>query len=57
MKEDFVETKDSDSIKKALENAEIEYEEYDYHDEIIIELSTGMKFYFDSEGLMTGIRP
>lgn len=57
MKEDFVEIKDNDSIKKALENAEIEYEEYDDHDEIIIELSTGMKFYFDSEGLMTGIRP
>lgn len=56
---DFIETKDLDNIKRALENAEL-----DYDDEItptdgnsyIIE-TISVRFKFDSDGNMTNVEP
>ena len=58
-KDNFIEIKDVDSIKRALENAEIDYEEFDDEaGEITIELEQGIKFYFNSEsGEMTNLKP
>lgn len=56
MKEDFVDIADVDSIKRALENAEIEYEEFFHGDNSShIETESGITFYFNDSGMMTGM--
>lgn len=55
----YIDIKDVESIKRALENAEIEYEEFDSGGgETTIELdANGIKFFFDSSQNMVGIKP
>ena len=56
--DNFIEFKDIDNIKKALENAEIDYEEMENgDDEVILQLEQGTVFFFDLNGGMTGLRP
>jgi len=57
MKDDYIEFTDIENIKKALENAEIDYEELSDSDEIVLELEQGTRFFFDLKGGMTGLRP
>lgn len=59
--EEFIEIKDLDSIQRALTNAEIEHEVVTdgdiINDETVIVIDTGLKFYFDDYGQLTGISP
>jgi len=56
MKDDYIESKDLQNIKKALENAEIDYDELDdAASEIRLETENGRCFLFDSNGMLTGI--
>lgn len=48
--EDYVEIKDLESIKRALENAEIEYEEIITDDRIVVETEDGINFQFNEDG-------
>ena len=56
-KDDFVQISDLESIKRALENAEIDYEEYEEKEGISIETGSDIQFDFDKSGSMLNIVP
>lgn len=58
MKDEYVEFTDLENIKKALENAEIDYEELTSVDGEDILLEThGVQFHFSSRGDLLNIEP
>ena len=58
MKDDFLEVSDLESIKRALENAEIDYEELNSLDKTSIILETdSVQFEFDGNGNLLIIEP
>ena len=59
-KEEYIEIKDLESIKRALENAEIEYDEQEFQDgagPYILLTTERVQFMFNSEGQMTYLEP
>jgi len=58
MKDDFIEFTDLENIKKALENAEIDYDELTGIDGEDILLETyNVQFHFSSNGNLLNIEP
>jgi len=58
MKDDYIEFTDIENIKKALENAEIDYEELSGIDgeDILLETDS-IQFHFTSKGDLLNIEP
>lgn len=50
MGDKFIEISDIDSIKKALENAEIDYEELSNEQDIMLETEENIRIMFSSSG-------
>jgi hypothetical protein len=60
MKDEYVEIKDIDNIKRALENAEIEFEEFEFKDgagPYTLLNTDRVQFVFNDEGTMTYLEP
>jgi len=58
MKDDYVEFTDLENIKKALENAEIDYEVIVFLDDEDVLLEThDVQFHFSSRGYLLSIEP
>jgi len=55
LKEDFIEITDIDSVKRALENAELEFEEEGDEDGARINLNNGVVFAFDANGMLIDV--
>jgi len=58
VKDDYIEFTDIENIKKALENAEIDYEELTSVDgeDVLLETDS-VQFHFTSKGGLLGIEP